>query len=51
MKKPEICDLPKRKIGKVNKPTKMNIQMKTAKAKQVLYKAIEDIFPKSFPFF
>ena len=29
----------------------MNIQMKTAKAKQVLYKAIEDIFPKSFPFF
>ena len=31
-------------------PTKMSIQRKTTKAKCVLYKAIEDIFPKSFPF-
>ena len=37
-------------MGKVNKPTKMNIQRKTTKAKHVLYKAIEDIFPKTFPF-
>ena len=37
-------------MGKVNKTTKMNIQRKTTKAKHVLYKAIEDIFPKSFPF-
>ena len=37
-------------MGKVNKPTKMNVQRKTAKAKDVLYKAIEDIFPESFPF-
>ena len=31
-------------------PTKMSIQRKTTKAKHVLHKAIEDIFPKSFPF-
>ena len=48
--KPEIFDYPKRKMGKVNKPTKMNIQRKTTKAKHILYKAIEDIFQKSFPF-
>jgi hypothetical protein len=36
-------------MGKVNKPTKMNIQRKPTKAKHVLYKAIEDISPKSFP--
>ena len=31
-------------------PTKMTIQRKTTKAKRVLYKAIEERFPKSFPF-
>ena len=31
--KPEIVDYPKRKMGKINKPTKMNIQRKTTKAK------------------
>ena len=30
--------------------TKMSIQRKTTKAKRVLYKAIEERFPKSFPF-
>ena len=37
-------------MGKVNKPTKMNIQVKTATVEYVLYKTVEDIFPESFPF-
>ena len=31
-------------------PTKMSIQRKTTKAKRVLYKVIEERFPKPFPF-
>ena len=37
-------------MGKVNKPTTMNIQMKTVTVEYVLYKTVEDIFPESFSF-